>query len=327
MFLFIRRAIVLAAQMPDRRNPCATYRRTLRPLPGKRFCLYLPKEDLEPMNPHAEHRASLAALVFSLWRNRQLIRQLTVREVTGRYKGSVMGLAWSFFNPVLMLAVYTFVFSVVFKSRWSAPTTGSEESKTQFAIVLFVGLIVYGLFAEVLNRAPGLIVSNVNYVKKVVFPLEILPVVALAAALFHSAISFGVLLIGFILANGYLHWTSIFLPLIVLPLAILTIGVSWILASLGTFLRDVGQTIGIIMTVMMFLSPVFYPITALPDSLRPIIMVNPLTFVIEQVREVVIWGRVPDWAGLGTYIAIATLICWAGYGWFQRTRKGFADVV
>jgi lipopolysaccharide transport system permease protein len=276
------------------------------------------------INPHAAQPTSLVALGISLWRNRQLIAQMTKREVVGRYQGSALGLVWSFLNPVFMLAVYTFVFSVVFKARWGL---GSEESKTQFAVVLFVGMIVHGLFAEVLNRAPGLILSNVNYVKKVVFPLEILPVVSMGAALFHSLISLGVLLIAFAMFNGYLHWTTVLVPLVLLPLVILTLGLAWMMASLGVFLRDVGQTIGIVTTVMLFLAPVFYPVTALPEEMRPWIMANPLTFIIEQAREVLIWGRVPDWAGLSAYTAVAVAIAWVGYAWFQKTRKGFADVL
>ena len=276
------------------------------------------------MNPHAPQPISINSLVVSLWRNRQLILQMTKREVVGRYKGSVMGLAWSFFTPVFMLTVYTFVFSVIFKSRWGI---GGEESKTQFAVVLFVGMIVHNLFAEVLNRAPSLILANVNYVKKVVFPLEILPVIAMGAALFHTFISLGVLFAAFVIFNGYLHWTVILTALVLLPLVILTLGLAWVLASLGVFLRDVGQTIGIVTMAMMFLSPVFYPVTALPEEFRPWLMANPLTFIIEQAREVLIWGRLPDWVGLGIYTLVATVVAWAGYAWFQKTRKGFADVL
>jgi len=151
------------------------------------------------MNPHKAQPVHLLSLAGSLWRNRQLIFQMTRREVLGRYQGSLIGLAWSFLNPLLMLALYTFVFSEVFKARWG---TDGDESKTQFAIVLFVGMIVHGLFSEVISRAPSLIIANVNYVKKVVFPLEILPVVAMSAALFHSLISLGVLLIAILFFNG-----------------------------------------------------------------------------------------------------------------------------
>jgi lipopolysaccharide transport system permease protein len=250
---------------------------------------------------------------------------MTKREVAGRYKGSALGLAWSFFNPVFMLMVYTFVFSEIFKSRWGGAV--GDESKTLFAVVLFVGMIVLNLFSEVLNRAPSLILSNVNYVKKVVFPIEILPVIAMGGALFHSLISLGVLLMAFGFFNGYLQWTVVFTPLVLFPLVVLTTGLAWMLASLGVFLRDVGQTIGIITTVLMFLAPVFYPITAVPEQFRGVIMANPLTFIIEQAREVLIWGHMPDWQGLGLYTLAALVIAWAGYAWFQKTRKGFADVL
>ena len=276
------------------------------------------------INPHATQPTSPLALCKSLWRNRQLIVQMTKREVVGRYKGSIMGLLWSFLNPVFMLTVYTFVFSVVFKARWGVD---GNDSKTQFAVVLFVGMIVHGLFAEVVNRAPSLILANVNYVKKVIFPLEILPVITMCAALFHGLVSLAVLLIAFFIFNHSLQWTVIFIPLVLLPMVILTLGCAWMLASLGVFIRDVGQTIGIITTVMMFLSPVFFPVTALPEVYRPLIMANPLTFIIEQAREVLIWGHSPNWTGLGIYTVAATVVAWVGYVWFQKTRKGFADVL
>ncbi len=286
---------------------------------------HAPRTTHQGTNPHAPQPTSLLVLARSLWRNRQLIAQMTKREVAGRYKGSVMGMAWSFFNPVFMLTVYTFVFSEIFKSRWGG--IGGDDSKTQFAVVLFVGLIVLNLFNEVFNRAPGLILANVNYVKKVVFPIEILPVVVMGSALFHCLISLGVLLAAFAVFNGYLHWTAIFIPLVLMPLVILTTGLAWMLASLGVFLRDVGQTIIIISTVLMFLSPVFYPINAVPERFRSVIMANPLTFIIEQAREVLIWGHLPSWMGLGVYTLFATVVAWVGYAWFQKTRKGFADVL
>lgn len=246
------------------------------------------------------------------------------REILGRYSGSLMGLQWAIVNPILMLIVYTFVFSVVFKSRWGG---GSDESRSQFALVLFVGLIVHGLFAEVLSRAPSLILGNSNYVKKVVFPLEILPVIAIMAALFHAAISLVVLMVAFVLMNGFLHWTVVFLPVILLPLLVLALGVAWWLASIGVFVRDVGQTIGLLMTILLFMSPVFFPVSALPEQFQPWMIANPLTFIIEQAREVVIWGHMPDWTGWLIYSAGASVVAWAGFFWFQKTRKGFADVI
>ena len=276
------------------------------------------------MNPHAPQPTSLLSLGTSLWLHRQLIKQMAWREVVGRYKGSLIGLFWSFINPVLMLAVYTFVFSVVFKAKWGV---GGEESNTSFALILFVGLIVHGLLAEVLNRSPNLILSNVNYVKKVVFPLEILSVINLAAAFFHSLISLVVLLIASVAINGYLPWTIVLIPVVLLPLATLVMGLSWMLASLGVFIRDIGQTIGIITTVMLFMSPIFFPLSAMPEKYHPYILANPLTFIIEQSREVLIFGRLPNWSGLGIYMLIASAVAWFGYMWFQKTRKGFADVL
>jgi lipopolysaccharide transport system permease protein len=276
------------------------------------------------MNPHAQHPTSISEMIASFWRNRELIWQMTRREVVGRYKGSVLGLAWTFLNPVFMLVVYTFVFSVVFKARWAV---GGDETKTQFAVVLFVGMIVHGLFAEVLNRAPGLILGNVNYVKKVVFPLEIMPAISMGAALFHTLVSLFVLLIAFVVFNGFLQWTVIFIPLVLLPLVIFTLGLAWMLVSIGVYIRDIGQTIGIFTTVMLFVSPVFFPVTALPARFQPWMMANPLTFIIEQARDVLIWGVLPNWQGLGFYTLAATFVAWAGYVWFQKTRKGFADVL
>ena len=281
--------------------------------------------DWQSMNPHAPQPTSISSCLGSIWRHRHLIFQLIKREVLGRYRGSTLGLAWSFFNPVFMLVVYTFVFSEIFKARWGAAEVVS--TKTEFALILFVGMITLGLFSEILNRAPNLILSNANYVKKVVFPIEILPVVSVASALFHAAVSMGVLFVAYTLLNGYLYWTVVFIPLVLLPLVILALGVAWMLASLGVFLRDVGQTISIVTTVLMFLSPVFYPISAVPKSFQIYILANPLTFIIEQAREIVIWGRQPDWSGLLVYTFAAVAIAWGGYVWFQKTRKGFADVL
>ena len=279
------------------------------------------------INPHAAQPTSLVALAGNLWRNRHLIVQMTKREVLRLYKGSIIGLAWAFFNPVFMLAVYTVIFSVVFKARWGSDRFDGDENKLQFAVVIFVGMIVLGLVSDALNRAPGLILSNVNYVKKVVFPIEILPVVAMGTAFFHSLISLSVLLAALVFFNGYLNWTVVFIPLILLPLLILSTGLSWILASLGVFLRDVGQVTGVITRMLLFLSPVFYQVTAVPEKFRPIIMANPLTFIIEQAREVLIWGHLPNWLGLGIYTLVATSVAWVGYAWFQKTRKRFADVL
>lgn len=259
----------------------------------------------------------------SLWRNRSLVVALTKREVVGRYRGSFLGLFWSFFNPLFMLAVYTFVFSVVFQARWG---TGSG-SKTEFALVLFIGLIVFNLFAECVNRAPGLILSNVNYVKKVIFPLEILPFVAIGSAIFHAGISLVVWMLAYAIFFGIPHVTILYFPLIVIPLVFFILGVSWALSALGVFLRDVSQVVGLLTTVLMFLSPIFYPVTAIPESYQIFLYANPLMPPIEQARNVMFFGINPDWLLLGGYWVVMIGVAWIGFVWFQKVRKGFADVL
>lgn len=275
------------------------------------------------MNPHADRSLSPAAFVRSLIANRRLIASLMTREVVGRYRGSVMGLLWSFFNPLLMLAVYTFVFSVVFNARW----LGGSDSRVEFALVLFTGLLAFNLFSEVVNRAPYLVLGNANYVKKVIFPLEVLPVVVLGAAVFHLLASLLVWLAFYLVFFSAPPWTILLLPLVLVPLVFLTLGISWFLASLGVYLRDVGQFIGVVTTVLMFLSPIFYPVQALPDEYRGFMQLNPLTYVVEETRNVMIWGRVIDWADWIARTAMSGVIAWLGFVWFQKTRKGFADVL
>lgn len=276
-------------------------------------------------NPHATHPWSPDALLRTFGIHRQLIARMVRREVVGRYRGSVLGLAWSFFNPLLMLAIYTVVFSGIFKARWNAG--GEPESIGHFATVMFAGMIVLNLVTEVLTRSPSLILSNPNFVKKVVFPLEIYPIVTMGAALFHLLVSVGVLLLALLAIEGAVPWTVLWLPAVLVPLVLMTLGASWILASLGVYLRDVAQAIGLACSALMFLSPIFYPLSAVPEAFRPVIAANPLTFVIEQTRRVLIAGQSPDWAGLALSGVGAVAFAWLGYVWFQRTRKGFADVL
>lgn len=263
-------------------------------------------------------------MVKSLWQHRALIRQMTVREVVGRYRGSFMGLAWSFLNPLLMLLVYTFVFTSVFHSRWAG---AAGSSPTSFAIVLFIGMIVYAIFADNINRAPTLIISNTSYVKRVVFPLEILPVISMGASVFHTMVSLVVWLLAYILLVGVPHLTVLLLPLVILPFVVGVLGVSWFLASVGVFMRDVNQTVGILTTALMFLAPVFYSIENVPPRFKPLVMANPTTFIIQQARQVLVWGRAPDWIGLAVYSLISLMVAWMGLWWFQKTRKGFSDVL
>jgi len=262
-------------------------------------------------------------LIVSSWRNRGLIGALIKREVVGRYRGSIMGMLWSLFNPIVMLVIYTFVFSVVFKARWSV----DSSSKTEFALMLFAGLMVFNLFSECINRAPGLIIGNVNYVKKVVFPLEILPWVTLGGALFHFFVSLGVWLIAYLMLFEHVQYTAILLPIFLAPLVLFTLGLVWFLASIGVYLRDVSQIIGVLTSVLMFVSPIFYPITALPEKYRYLLALNPLTPAIEDARALLFRGQLPDLVHLGIYYIAAALVFWLGFAWFQKTRKGFADVL
>jgi lipopolysaccharide transport system permease protein len=267
--------------------------------------------------------SSPAALISNAWRHRELLAALSRRDVVGRYRGSFMGLAWSFLHPLVMLAVYTFVFGFVFRARWDA----GSGSTAEFALVLFAGLLVYNVFAECANRAPTLVVGNPSYVKKVVFPLEVLPYVTLGAALFHLAIGLVVWVIFYALLIGTPPVTIAWLPVVLLPLALLSLGVSWFLAALGVYLRDVAHVIGVATTALLFVTPVFYPLSALPPEWQRWMRLNPLTDVVESARGVLIWGRSPDWSHYGVSLAVAAAIAWLGYAWFQKTRRGFADVL
>ncbi|PVZ88265.1 sugar ABC transporter permease [Serratia sp. S1B] len=275
------------------------------------------------MNLREIKSTSPLQLFRSITLNRELLYSLIKRDIAARYRGSFMGLLWTFLNPVLMLAVYTIVFSVVFKARWP----GGTASKTEFALVLFSGLMVFNLFSECITKAPNLVLGNVNYVKKIIFPVEMLPVISLGVAFFHFGINVVVWLLFYIIFFGMPNITILMLPLAVVPLVLITLGASWFLASLGVYLRDVGQIIGLISTVLMFMSPVFYPVSALPEEYRQFMQLNPLTSIIEQTRDIMIWGKPIIWMNWLTHLTISVVIAWLGFAFFQKTRGGFADVL
>lgn len=267
--------------------------------------------------------ASPKALLASMLANRGLIASLVRREVLGRYRGSALGLLWSILNPLVMLGVYTFVFSVVFKNQW----IGGRGTRIEFALVLFAGLMVFNVFSECVGRAPSLILGNVNYVKKVVFPLEVLPVVVLGSALFHLFVSFCVWAVFHVCALGLPAATVFLLPVVLAPLVLTILGLSWGLAALGVFVRDVAQFIGLLLMMLMFLSPVFYQVDALPEAYRPFLYLSPVTVAIEQVRDITMWGRLPAWGEWAAYCCAATVVAGLGFLFFQKTRRGFADVL
>ncbi len=260
-----------------------------------------------------------------LWRYRALIWSLTKRELSQRYRGSFLGALWTFIVPLFMLLIYTFVFGVVFKARWQV--NGPETPTGEFALILFAGLTPFNLFSEVANRSPNLIVNVTTYVKKVVFPLEILPVVAVGAALINSFVNVLLLIIANLIIMHTFSWAIVFLPLAYVPLLLLSLGVGWFLSSLGVYVRDVATGIIIVVQILFFLTPIVYPISAVPSGLQPILSINPLTFIADSFRQSVLWGQPLHWAALAAWTLVLAVFAAAGCAWFLKTRKGFADVL
>ena len=261
---------------------------------------------------------------FDAWlHHRSLTLEMTKRDVLGRYREASFGLLWSLISPFLMLLIYTLAFGYIMKSRWPG-TTGNIAD---YSMLLFIGLIVHGFFAECMNRAPSLIVGNPNLVKRIVFPLQVLPWMAVLSALFHAFANSLVFTLLNLAMRGEIAPTLPLLPLVLLPLAVAALGVGWLLSSLSVFLRDIGQMTGVLATAMLFLSSAIVPVDALPAKYQLVFRLNPLTFIIDQAREVAFWGRMPDWYGLGLYLAGALLFAYAGYAVFQKLRPGFADVL
>lgn len=254
-----------------------------------------------------------------------LISQLTRRAIYERYRGSVLGILWTFLTPLMMLTIYTFVFGTIFKARWQvADGTGDTG---EFAVILFAGLIVHGLFADVVLQAPNLITGNVNFVKKVIFPLQVLSVVSVASALFQTFISLIVLFLFMLFLTGTLPITLLWLPVILLPFLLMLLGFSWFFSALGVYLRDINQVLAPMVIAALFLSPTFFPLSAMPAAFRPYLYLNPITLIVEQARGVIIFGSTPDFMSLAVYTAVAIVVCGIGYFWFHKTRKGFADVL
>lgn len=254
-----------------------------------------------------------------------LLMQLWRRDIHARYRGSMLGIFWAVLTPLFMLAIYTFVFGMVFKAKWGTAPGG--DSPVDFAIILYSGLMLHGLLSETLGRATSIIIQHQNYVKKVVFPLEILPVLVVLSSLFMFAIQFILLIIAMLFLGQAIPLTIIFTPLVLAPFLILCFGVSWFMASIGVYIRDVSHFIGLVITLLLFLSPIFYPINAIPESFQIWIYLNPLTIIIEQLRAVVIYGEAPNWMVLGLYSAASSIVAIMGYIFFVKTRKGFNDIV
>ncbi len=276
----------------------------------------LPQNMMDYLNP--------IGLVRNLWHHRDLIRQFTRREIEGRYRGSFLGIFWSFITPLVMLCTYTFVFGIGFRARWQGGRTGSLS---EYALVLFCGLIAFNLFSDSVVRAPTLIVNVPNYVKKVVFPLEVLPLGLVGSSVFHLVMNLAVLLIGTIFITGGIHWTIILAPLVLAPLLFFSLGSAWLFSGLGVYMRDIGYTVGLGVQVLFFLTPVVYPPEIIREPYRRILYINPLTQAVEDLRRVLIWGRLPEWGNWGVWFLLGAGILFMGYMWFMKTKRGFADVL
>jgi len=271
----------------------------------------------------ARYSASPLALFGTVPDYASLLWQFARRDITGRYRGSMIGFGWAVLNPLLLLAIYTFVFSIVLQLRWDGPVA----DRVDFALVIYAGMIVHGFFAECLTRAPSLILDNRNLVKRVVFPLEVLPWTVLVVAAFHFAV--GVILIAAVALakSGTLPLSALSLPVIVLPLALAALGFVYAFSALGVYLRDLGQLVGFIAMMLLFMSPVFYPVSAVPPAWRWIIAINPIATFIEETRGALLFGVWPRSVPLAAMWCVGLATASLGFFWFQRTRKGFADVL
>ena len=267
---------------------------------------------------------SLRSPIKSLYTSRELVISLVRREIRSRFAGTFLGLAWSVLAPLVMLLIYAFVFGVVFQARWGH---GSEQNLANFAVVIFCSISAFNIFQECLLRAPMAVVSQPNLVKKVVFPTETLVLSLMGAALFQGVINFALVIFANYLVTHTFHWTVVFLPLILLPLIFLTLGMGWLLASLGVFFRDIQQMVGLLANALLFLTPIFFSLEALPNSLKTFAMLNPLAIIVEAVRKVVLWGVIPDLWPLFVCFVFSWCVMQFGYAVFMRTKPAFADVI
>lgn len=260
----------------------------------------------------------------SLYASRDLLIQLTKRNIYSRNKGTVLGLLWWFMTPLFLLSVYTFVFSVVFKARWGVEI---GDSKVGFSLIVFCGLVVFNIFSESLNHATSSVVGNQNYVKKVVFPLEVLPLTSVLTAGFFGFIWFLVLLVATILFLHKICASIICLPLVLLPFLLCCCGLAWILAALGVYIRDLPNIVALVIQMLFFMTPIFFSLEMVPEPFRSVLLLNPLSIIVESVRKVLIYDQWPDWQQLGYTYLISTLLFQLGYFWFMKTKRGFADVI
>lgn len=259
-------------------------------------------------------------ILVELYARRLLLIQLVKRDVLLRYRGAMFGVLWIFLSPLIMLAIFAFVFGRVFQARWP-----QADGDVPFWILLYGGLIAFNLFAETVSRSPTAVRSYPSYVKKIIFPVEILPVVPLGASLVH--VIFNLLILVVVLAfTGYLHATMLWYPLLLLPLLFFSLGLAWFLAAWGVFIKDMTQIVPVFVQMLLFLSPVFYPISALPQKLQPLYLHNPIGAVIEASRAAILGNPIP-WQAWLWALAFSILAFVLGYAFFRHSREEFADVL
>lgn len=263
--------------------------------------------------------------VYIVHQNKDLFLQMLSRSIASRYRGSVLGFFWSFVHPLVMLSVYSFVFGVVFKARWGIDIL--ENSRASFALIMFCGMAVFNIFSESIATSTSIVIANPGYVKKVVFPLELLPLCNVVTSFVFGLAWFVLLLFGslFILKN--IPWTIIFLPVTLVPLLLFSGGISFLLASLGVYLRDMQQIVGVVTQILFFMTPIFYPISIVPEKLRWILQLNPLSTIVEQTRRLFLYGQTPDPLLCFAVLFFSFVVFQLGLAWFVKTKKGFADVM
>ncbi len=262
-------------------------------------------------------------MIAGLWRRRELVWQFTHRNIELRHRGSRLGAIWALINPLSMLALYYFVFGRVYGTRFDHIV---GETDFDFALALFLGLCLFHVFTETLSAAPSVIVTNPNFVKKVVFPLEVLPMAQLGSAVFHLSVGLGLVLIGSAFGTSGLTWHIALLPFLVLPLVLLAAGVVFLLAAMGVFLRDVGQVTGFIATALLFGSAVMYPPAKIPESFE-FLRWNPLLQIVDLSRTAVLAHQVPAWDRIVFVYAVGILCFCVGVTFFSLLRKSFAEVI
>lgn len=269
---------------------------------------------------------SVAAMLASLIRHRELIWGFAARDVLERHKGALLGVGWNVLQPLLQLAIYTVVFGYIFGSRWEK---GNLPAPIDFPVTLFAGLVAFNVFAESVSRAPTAVSSRPNLVRKVVFPVEILPVTVVVSALVNMAIGAGLLLLIVLGFTGSVSHTAWAFPLVLVPLAMLSLGASWLLGALGVFVRDVRQIVVVLTQLLMFTTPLFFSIERIPEQypmIRWAITHNPLSIIVENARRTLVWGEWPQWEPLGIVGAIGAIAMLGGWAFFSACRRGMADV-